>query len=339
MRIVLCILLFVFAHNAKAQISDFEHIDFKKADRIAIECPIKTLDNLPKLVKALTSNLTTDVERFRAIYMWVTANIANDYKLYNKNMHKRRRFKDNSVKLESWNERFNKIIFDMLIEDKKTICTGYAYIIRELTKLIDLDCRIVNGYGKASTTIDQLDTPNHSWNVVKLNEKWYFCDATWASGIPNPETNFFKFNFNPGYFLSDPKLFALNHYPIDEKWLLLDDVNYTYEAFIETPLLYNNAYKNLVQHVAPEKMHQTVVKNESVRFKYLIKTTDLNKEDIHFLIDDGYDAIRKKPLIVSINGNELIIEHTFKNRGFYDVHLYFKEELIATYTFKVKAEL
>lgn len=338
MKTVLYILLFVLAYNANAQISDFEHIDFKIADHIATECTIKDLDNLPELAQKLTSNLATDVERFRAIYMWVCTNIANDYKLYNKNMHKRRRFKDKSLKLKSWNERFNKIIFNTLKEDKKTICTGYAYIIRELARLINLDCRIVNGYGKVSTTIDQLDLPNHSWNVVKLNEKWYFCDATWASGIPDPEANFFKFNFNPGYFLTDPKLFVLNHYPLDKKWLLLENADYTYEEFLETPLIYNSAYKNIVQLVAPKKMHQTVLKNENISFKYLIKT-DLNEEDVHFLIDDGYDIIRKKPKAISINNQELVIGYTFKSRGFYDVHLYIKEELIATYTFRVKAEL
>ncbi|MCC1483123.1 transglutaminase domain-containing protein [Winogradskyella immobilis] len=338
MKNVLHILLFLIALQTDAQISDFKSIDFKKADLNALECDIKSLDNLPKLVEQLTLNLTTDVERFRAIYMWVSTNIANDYSLYNKNMYNRRRFKDKAQKLESWNKRFNKTLFNTLTEDKKTICTGYAYIIRELAKVANLDCRIVNGYGKVSTTIDQLDTPNHSWNVVKLNGKWYFCDATWASGIPDPETNFFTFNFNSGYFLTDPKLFAISHYPIDKKWLLLEDTDYSFEEFTESPLIYNNAYKHLQVHILPEKMHNIILKNQKIVFDYVLKSS-LSANDVHFLIDDGFGSLKTKPTSISIKEQQLTLEHIFERTGFYDVHLYIKDDLISTYTFKVKSKI
>jgi len=126
------ILLFFVACQSHAQISDFNHIDFKNADSAAMACKDEGLTNLAELSFKLTSNLTTDVERFRAIYRWVCGNIANDYSLYLKNKRKRERFKTDSTKLKDWNDAFRKRLFKKLLSDKKTICTGYAYVVKEL---------------------------------------------------------------------------------------------------------------------------------------------------------------------------------------------------------------
>ncbi|MGK0322282.1 MAG: transglutaminase/protease-like cytokinesis protein 3, partial [Psychroserpens sp.] len=171
------LLLFIVVFQSHAQLSDFEYINFSKADQMASLCKNEGLDNMPKLVYNLTSSLDTDVERFRAIYMWVCHNIANDYNLYLKNKRKRSKYQNDSIKLKAWNDRFKKDVFRKLLKQERTICTGYAYIVQELSKLANLDCEIIHGYGKTSmTTIDELDPPNHSWNAIKLNAKWYLCD-------------------------------------------------------------------------------------------------------------------------------------------------------------------
>ena len=75
------LLLFLVALQSHAQKSDFKQISFKKADSIAFAFKNEGLDNMPQLAYKLTSGLSTDVERFRAIYKWVCANIANDLSL------------------------------------------------------------------------------------------------------------------------------------------------------------------------------------------------------------------------------------------------------------------
>ena len=57
-----------------AQKADFSTITFEKADKIALEYKNETLTNLPELAYKLTSDLATDVERFRAIFKWVCSN-------------------------------------------------------------------------------------------------------------------------------------------------------------------------------------------------------------------------------------------------------------------------
>ena len=329
----LIVLVIVFQSNA--QISDFNHIDFKKADSIALSYHNETLYNLPQLAYKLTSNLDTDTERFRAIYRWVCANIANDYSLYLKNKHKRERFKDDSLKLKTWNDDFRKTLFQKLLKKKRTICTGYAYLVKELALLADLDCEIVQGYGRVSTTdIENLDLPNHSWNAIKIDDKWYLCDPTWASGIPNPESNRFTFQYNDGFFLAEPALFAVNHFPIEQKWTLLNEKSSSFEDFLTSPIIYGKAYENLKIHESPKRMHHIIKKNQKLTFKYQLKQT-LEENEVQFLIDNGFNSWKTKPTYFKINNRSLTVEYIFSSIGFFDVHLYMKNDLIATYTVKV----
>ena len=330
------LLLFIVAFQSHAQLSDFDHINFSKADQMAAMCKNEGLDNMPKLTYNLTSNLDTDVERFRAIYMWVCHNISNDYNLYLKNKRKKSKYKNDSVKLKAWNDRFKKEVFHKLLKQERTICTGYAYIIQELSKLANLNCEIVHGYGRTSmTNIDEFDPPNHSWNAIKLNGKWYLCDPTWASGIPNPETNIFQFEYNDGYFLSNPKLFVINHFPEDQKWTLLKNEVHSFEEFLDAPILYGQAYATLTEHNTPKQMHHLLHKNEKVKFKYELQKT-IEAESVNFIIDDGRSNKKITPNSVNIDKRSLVLEHQFDSNGFYDVHLYLGDDLIATYTFKVK---
>ena len=337
MKAALYIGLVLVAFQSNAQISDFDTIDFQKADRIALEYNNEGLQNLPKLSHQLTSKLTTDVEKFRAIFTWVCANVANDYGLYEKNMRKRRRFKNDSLKLSDWNTDFRKLSFQKLLEDQKTICTGYAYLVNELSRLANINCEIIHGFAKTSTIdTDELDVPNHSWNAVELNGKWYLCDPTWASGTPNSSTNQFEFNYNDGFFLSNPRLFAINHYPVEKKWLLLNDQDSSFEAFIDAPVLYGKAYANLDVYNEPKKMHNTVLKNETIVFKLqLNKPTNI--EDISLLVDNGSSSRTIHPESTSIKDQTLTVEYKFERSGFYDVHLLIRTDMISTHTFKVKS--
>lgn len=334
---MLSVVLTVVVFQCHAQVTDFDHINFHKADSIALACKNEGLANMPQLVSKLTSQLSTDVERFRAIYRWVCGNIANDYSQYSKNMRKRERFRNDTSKLRDWNDKFRKVSFQALLENQKTICTGYAYLVSELSSLANIECEIVNGFARTSMiNVETLFTPNHSWNAVKLNGKWYLCDPTWASGVPNATTNRFEFNYNDGFFLANPQLFAINHYPIDEKWWLLDKDQPTFENFLEAPVFYGKTYSNLSLYSEPKKMHNTVQKNETVIFKCeLLKP--IHKDDISLLLDNGNGSKTIHPRGTSIKNKSLTIEYSFEHSGFYDVHLLIGTDLIASYTFRVKS--
>ena len=164
--VFLFILLFVF--SVQAQKSHFKHVNFNRADSIAESLEGTSLKNLPVLSYKLTKNLDTQVEKFRAIYTWVCTNIQSDHYFGETTIRKRRKLKNDSLSFSNWNSQVLPKVFKRLLDDKKTICSGYAYLVKELSTLADIECEIVNGYSRNTTrNVGEVDFPNHSWNTVK----------------------------------------------------------------------------------------------------------------------------------------------------------------------------
>lgn len=326
--------LFFITTVGFGQQSDFKHINFSKADRIAKNYKTKRLLELNKITYNLTKNLETDVEKLRAIYVWICSNIANDFRLYSLNERKRKRFVKDSIKLQNWNSKFKKTLFKKLLKKKRTICTGYAYLLKEMCSLVGIESKMVNGFGRTSSVdFETLNMPNHTWSIVKLNNKWYLCDPTWSTGISFPEEGRFQFDYNNGYFLADPKLFIQNHFPIEKKYTLLNEETPQFLAFTELPLIYNDAFIYLKENISPKKMHQTITQHQTFTFQYKLKRK-INSDNIKFIFTNNTTEKTIKPE-VSIKNNLLTLKHTFKKRGFYDVHLYIDKKIIATYTFRI----
>lgn len=222
MKNFILILCFTSMLPLQAQRNDFDAIDFWRADYIANQHAGEALYNLPRLVHGLTAPLNTDVERFRAIYYWICHNIRGEYYMMHKNTGKRKQFKDDPEELSKWNDAFKKEVFAKLLQDKETLCTGYAYLVKEMSNLAGLECEIIYGYGPTNkVTFEDLDAPNHSWNAVKLDGKWYLSDATWSSGIIDMASFMFEFRYDDSFFLMEPVEFVKKHKPVAERWTLL----------------------------------------------------------------------------------------------------------------------
>ncbi len=315
-----------------AQVTDFENIDFTKADHIARLHKGASLDNLPLLTYQLTHTLPTPVEKFRAIYRWVCTNIKGDHAQHNTILHKRKKFKNDSVAFMNWNKEYKKKVFKKLLKHKKTMCTGYAYLIKELCYLANIESLIIDGYGRSvNSNIKKLEMANHSWNAVKLNNKWYLCDATWSSGYTD-ENNIFIQEYNNGYFLTPPILFGKNHFPLEQKWVLHKKV--TTETFVNAPLLYGKAFKYKIEPLNPQKLETTIYKNDEVTFSFKMvkKTTNNNIRLVCFT--NNKEQILNIDTIQNENGS-ISFKYQFKQKGIYDTHLKINNEIVATYTFKV----
>jgi hypothetical protein len=73
-----------------------------------------------------------------------------------------------------------------------------------------------------------------------------------------------------------------------------------------------------------------------VTFSYQLKN-DIKESEVKLLIDSGYNTLKTKPTTTEIKDKALITKHQFNSAGFYDVHFYIGEDLISTYTVKVKS--
>lgn len=333
-NVVVLVLIFCLS-NTWAQVSDFETVDFTRADNTAKLYEGYALDNLALLAHELTHKLPTDVEKFRAIYYWVCHNIKVDGKQDREVIEKRIELKNDRAAYLKWNESYKKVALKKLFEDKKTMCSGYAYLIKKLSTLAGIESEIINGYGRTNATnVNELELVNHAWNAVKLNDKWYLCDANWASGYLDDQNIFVK-DYNDGFFLTDPLLFAQSHYPLQKEWFLRADLE---EAeVLASPLVYTETYKHNVLPVSPKKMHLTKPQNEEITFSFRSsEAIDLDKISLIY-----YLGVKEKPFKIYDLKHEngiTTFKYTFKRKKFYDVHLKIEDDIVATYTIDVIGE-
>ncbi|WP_339628442.1 transglutaminase domain-containing protein [uncultured Maribacter sp.] len=332
--------VFVFSllsfYISYAQRSDFNDINFKKADSVAEIHKGESLRNLPVLTHNLTAPLDTDVEKFRAIYTWISSNIENDYSSYLKISNKRKRLVNDRQAFLEWNSSITPKVFERLLTERKTACTGYAYLVKEMANLAGFNCEIIDGYGRTPTLLLKEDSaPNHSWNTIEINNKWYLCDATWSAGQTILEDGNARFepDYFDGYFLAEPKLFVKNHYSINSEEIKLKGTQ-NFTAFIEGPVIYKEAFLAPIIPVSPQKMYIYIKKGDVVTFK-LNAPDNFKEEKFQLLINNGG---RQKPIQPNTirNQNKISLIYRFEKIGLHDVHILVDDDLISTYVVKVK---
>lgn len=331
----LIVFVLVFQSIMYGQQEDFHPIDFKEADSIAHQLQGASLKNLPLLTYRLTKNLSTDVEKFRAIYIWICNNIENDYTSYLRTKNKRKKIKKDENLFLAWNKSYTPKMFRRMVSDKKTACTGYAYLVKEMANLTGLNCEIVNGFGRVlNANLTENSVPNHSWNAVQLNTKWYLCDATWSAGtfIINEDIPEFKKDYVDGYFLTPPEHFVKNHYPVDKKWLLSEE-HIDFKTFLTAPLLYKDAFQLGVFPKEPKQMHVSVIRDNPFELK-MIGPPGLDTQMVHFKVTHGNTTENISPAFEKTKDG-YILKHIFRKKGNYDLHLSIGEKPIATYVIKV----
>lgn len=326
----LFIFLFISGNLINAQSINLENEDYYRSDSVAGYYKGESLQDLPSLTHKLTDSLITQIEKFRAIYTWVCINIESDFWAFEKNKRRRNQFKNDSIALANWNKDFGKTALNNLFLENKTVCTGYAFLLKEMSAIIGVDCKIIDGYGRHATmNIREASVPNHSWNAVFLNNKWHLCDATWSSGSFDTDKNRFIPDYNDGYFLAPPQLFVKSHYPLDSNWLLMENAP-TFSGFLNGPVIYKETYNHRIIPLEPTIMDINVIKGEYLTFLFNVPD-DFRLEEIKVeLVIGNWKQVVKSELLI-MTDNKLQLNYMFEYLGQFDVHIIYKNDTVATY--------
>ena len=114
----------------------------------------KLTNDLTKLKNSLIKSGMSDYEKVKAIYGWIVNNVSYDYT----NSNKPASSKDPKT-YTAYNAYYKKT----------AVCQGVAGLFYRLLLSAGVDNRIVY-------------CGNHCWNIVKVDGKYYNCDATWELG-------------------------------------------------------------------------------------------------------------------------------------------------------------
>ncbi|XP_066488341.1 kyphoscoliosis peptidase-like [Tiliqua scincoides] len=168
----------------------------------SIQQPLSVQTIVPLITKAARSQL----EKVRAIWVWLCHNIKYDV--------------DGFLGLS---EKIHRP--EHVLQTRRGVCSGYAHLCHEMCKEAGLTCVEVSGYGRGAgchrgqTCLQKKS--NHMWNAVKLEAQWFLLDACWGAGLVDAEKKLFIPRHEDFFFLTDPKHFVETHWPDEPAWQLL----------------------------------------------------------------------------------------------------------------------
>jgi transglutaminase/protease-like cytokinesis protein 3 len=301
--------LFVYLSGIIAQETDIKNFDYHTADSIAINFPKRKYKNITEITRPLTESLQTEHEKFRAIFRWITENIE-----YNKSA--------GSI-AES----------DKIIRKNKAVCQGFSNLLKEMCNSVNIPCEVVVGYTKTETKDinRKLKKTDHAWNIVRLYEKEYLVDVTWATSKYNVFTRKFMKEFDPYYYLTPPEKFILDHFPKEKKYQLLAKPHRE-KQFIRTPVYYTDYFHLDIDKLSPEKGKFSHKLSKPIRFSFICNK-DIKSAGVFTSIDKFIIPVDLKKGTVA---GEYYFEHHFEKEGDFDVTLYINELCIADYRIHVK---
>ncbi|MDH5716282.1 MAG: hypothetical protein OEZ22_01440 [Spirochaetia bacterium] len=194
------ILLWLFCNLSITAQNNFSAIDER-----AVNTPKYLEKDIKKLTQYLIKTSKSDLEKIRAIYKWITNNIAYDVGSFL------------TGKIENQSAK-------SVLVSKKAVCEGYAALFNKMAEATSIKSEVIHGYSKGygyTVGSDIFKQPNHAWNAVEIDNKWYLLDATWGAGYLNERQKFVR-RFQEHYFLTDPEKFIYDHLPVEPKWQLIE---------------------------------------------------------------------------------------------------------------------
>ncbi|XP_077779636.1 kyphoscoliosis peptidase-like [Podarcis muralis] len=181
---------------------EIDFTQFEELDAYAQKVNVK--DSVENLVSVLLQKAHSDLEKVRAIWMWICHHIEYDMEA----------FYDEAKRASEAAD---------VLQSGKGICTGYCGLFEEMCSIAGIQCKTLSGYCigygyKAEQVIEEYKS--HVWSTVHLDGRWHLLDSTWGSGCVDDKGNF-TFRYSEFYFLTHPALFIEDHFPDDPRWQLL----------------------------------------------------------------------------------------------------------------------
>lgn len=171
-------------------------------DSLILSIPAGQTHAAGDIARFITSGFDTERDRVRAIYVWITENIAYDVA--------------DTSPTAPWGAPSN--IVKYTLAHRKGVCDNYSALFAELCARTGIEARMIGGYVKQDGAIQ--DTP-HSWNAARIDSHWYLFDPTWGAGH-GAEDGTFARRPNDDYFMLEPQTMILTHMPFDPLWQFLD---------------------------------------------------------------------------------------------------------------------
>jgi len=308
MKRLVILLLFPFYLFSQNEI-EIKNFDYHRADSIALHFPKKKYKSVSEVAHVLTQDLTTEHEKFRVIFRWITDNIE-----YNKTAQ-------------------NVADADKVVRKNKAVCQGFSNLLKEMCTDVNIPCESITGFTK--TEIADINRPlkktDHAWNCVKLYNKWYLVDVTWATSKLNVINHKFMKEFDDYYYLTPPEKFILDHYPKEKKYQFLDKP-VKKSVFVKAPVYYTDYFHMQLNNVSPSKGAFKWKQQKPIRVE-VQSLTPLKNAAVLINADKFITSVELKH---DAANDKYYFDYTFLLTGKVDFTVYFNGVCMVEYLIDVK---
>ncbi|RWS15226.1 kyphoscoliosis peptidase-like protein [Dinothrombium tinctorium] len=203
---------------------------FHEIDEIAITVAREDQQTFTDLVRLLISKCNSDIEKARVIFRWITVKNLNTMQ-----------FDDN----------LNADTPMGILRGIKYGTESYHVLFKRLCSYAGLHCVVIKGYSKSAGYQPGIRFEDNrfrnSWNAVYVAGAWRFVQCNWgarhlvnAKEVPKPgnkgKSDSLRYEYDDHYFLTDPKEFIYEFYPLQHEWQLLKKP-ITLQEFEELPFV------------------------------------------------------------------------------------------------------
>ena len=278
------------------------HPGYEQIDKHALNAPKHVENSLSKLADYLIEPAKNDREKVRAIYRWITHNIAYDDE-------------------DFFSGHTSDSSLEGVLRSRRAVCEGYAGLFKLLGQAAGLEVENISGYSKGySYSVEGTDTINHAWNAVKIDGQWQLIDTTWGAGYLDEKKKRFVRQFQDYYFLPPPEQFIYDHFPKQAHWQLLkpsiskpeyDKLVYLRPAFFRTGLAVGSHSQGTIKTRNQVTIVLKAPENALLSAKLLL--------DNRYEVDKSHTAIRQK-------AGQYEIRVTFPRPGKHTLRLFTKRQ-------------
>jgi len=256
----------------------------------------RNIDSAEKLADKINKDFTSDDDKVKALFCWLTSNISYDLEEYYNPSSRSTyfRYRTEEERIQKLEEIKNKTVTKTII-GRKAVCEGYARTFHKVCTLLGIESEVIGGYARFG--YPQIGKPqsntNHAWNAVKLNGKWQYIDATWGAGsVVNGQ---WQRIFKPYYFNISKEHYFKTHLPETDKWKhKIGDI--TKKEFYNQPIYSERFLASGVELIQPKK--GTIRKNSDGTISFSFK----NAIDKEFLVGFLSSNVAKRPVVSNSNG-------------------------------------
>ncbi|XP_026667697.1 hillarin isoform X1 [Ceratina calcarata] len=280
-------------------------LEFADMDQIAISVAQEDQKTFTDLVRQLVSRCGSDIEKARTIFRWITVKNLNTMQ---------------------FDENLRGDTPMGLLRGIKHGTESYHVLFKRLCSYAGLHCVVIKGYSKSAGyqpgVCFEDNRFRNSWNAVYVAGAWRFVQCNWGArhlvnakevprpGQPKAKNDSLRYEYDDHYFLTDPREFIYEFFPLQEEWQLLkqpislkdfEELPFVRSLFFRYGLYFPDTNTNAVMYTdstgaATVRIAMPAHMQSSLIFHYNLKFYDND--------GDGYDGVSLKRFVMqSVVGN------------------------------------